>query len=109
MLDFIRIGCAVPRVYVANVEKNTEEICKWIEKAEENSCDILVFPELSMTGYTCGDLFFQQTLLTQVKEKLNTVLDKTVAHPDMTVVIGLPVMLDNRLYNCRSLRLHHLF
>ena len=74
MLDFIRIGCAVPRVCVADVEKNTQEICKWIEKAEENSCDVLLFPELSMTGYTCGDLFFQQTLLNSVKENLNTVL-----------------------------------
>ncbi len=102
MLDFIRIGCAVPNVYVADVEKNTQEICKWIEKADENSCDVLLFPELSMTGYTCSDLFFQQTLLDSVKENLNAVLNKTVECPDMTVVIGLPVMLDNRLYNCAA-------
>ena len=62
MLDFIRIACAVPDVKVGDVKKNAEEICGWIEKADAQNADVIAFPELALTGYTCGDLFFQDTL-----------------------------------------------
>ena len=62
MLDYIRIACAVPEVQVANVEKNTQDICDFMEKADAQNADILLFPELAMTGYTCGDLFLQDAL-----------------------------------------------
>ena len=62
MLDYIRIGCAVPEVRVGNVKKNTRDICDYICRADESGCDLVIFPELAMTGYTCADLFFQQSL-----------------------------------------------
>ena len=62
MLDYIRIACAVPPVVVGNVKKNTEDICQRIAQADTKSVDLLVFPELAMTGYTCADLFFQKLL-----------------------------------------------
>ena len=63
MLDFIRIGCAVPPVGVGDVPKNTEDVIKKIREADAKGCDVVVFPELALTGYTCADLFFQETLL----------------------------------------------
>ena len=62
MLDFIRIACAVPEVKVGDVKKNTADICAFIEKADAQNADILLLPELCMTGYSCGDLFFQNAL-----------------------------------------------
>ena len=67
MLDFVRIACAVPAVKVGDVRKNTEGICAYIEKADAADADIVLFPELCLTGYTCGDLFFQDTLWKAVK------------------------------------------
>ena len=59
MLDYIRIACAVPAVKLADVAANTRDICQRIAEADSQDCDVLVFPELAMTGYTCQDLFFQ--------------------------------------------------
>ena len=67
MLDFIRIACAVPEVKVGDVKKNTADICAFIEKADAQNADILLLPELCMTGYSCGDLFFQNPLWVAVK------------------------------------------
>ena len=68
MLDYIRIACAVPPVRVGDVKKNAEDICAYIEKADEAGADLVVFPELALTGYTCGDLFFQEALHRAVKQ-----------------------------------------
>ena len=57
MLDFIRIACAVPAVKVGDVKKKTEDICAYMEKADAQDVDVVVFPELAMTGYSCADLF----------------------------------------------------
>ena len=62
MLDYIRIGCAVPAVRVGDTRKNAEDICDFLRKADGQNVDLLVFPEMSLTGYTCQDLFFQDTL-----------------------------------------------
>ncbi|MBG0764162.1 MAG: hypothetical protein H0S78_04615 [Tissierellales bacterium] len=59
---FIRVGAGVPKVKVAEVKYNKEQIINNIKKGKENNLDVLVFPELSLTGYTCGDLFFQDLL-----------------------------------------------
>ena len=100
MLDFVRIACAVPAVKVGDVKKNTADICACIEKADAQNVDILVFPELALTGYTCGDLFFQDTLHEAVKAGVEELLKCTVAHPDLTVVVGAPLRLGSKLYNC---------
>ncbi len=102
MLDFIRIACAVPPVAVGDVKKNTEDICWYISMADEKGSDLVVFPELAMTGYTCGDLFFQQTLQAAVRKGLRQIMDASAEHPALTAVVGLPVKLDGQLYNCAA-------
>ena len=100
MLDFIRIACAVPAVKVGNVRKNTEDICNYIVKADAQNVDLLVFPELALTGYTCGDLFLQDTLWNAAKDGLRAVAACTAEHPKMTVVVGMPLRLNAKLLNC---------
>lgn len=102
MLDYIRIACAVPEVQVANVEKNTKDICDFIEKADGQNVDILLFPELAMTGYSCGDLFMQDALHDAVEEGLEKILACSAAHPDLTVVVGMPVRTGMKLLNCAA-------
>ena len=100
MLDYIRIACAVPEVQVANVEKNTKDICDFIEKADAQNVDVLLFPELAMTGYSCGDLFMQDALHDAVEEGLEKILACSAEHPALTVVVGLPVRTGMKLLNC---------
>ena len=102
MLDYIRIACAVPEVQVANVEKNTNDICEFMEKADAQNVDILLFPELAMTGYSCGDLFMQDALHDAVEEGLEKILACSAAHPDLTAVVGLPVRTGMKLLNCAA-------
>ncbi len=103
MLDFIRIACAVPRVQVGNVKKNTADICEYIERADAQNADIVLFPELSMTGYCCGDLFFQDTLWNEVRAGLREILACSKAHPQVHIVVGLPVRLNGKLLNCAAM------
>ena len=100
MLDFIRIACAVPAVKVGDVRKNTEDICNYIVKADAQNVDLLVFPELALTGYTCGDLFLQDTLWNAAKDGLRAVAACTAKYPKMTVVVGMPLRLNAKLLNC---------
>ena len=102
MLDYMRIACAVPSVSVGNVKKNTEDICGYIAKADAQNVDLLVFPELALTGYTCGDLFFQHSLLGAVTEGLEQILECSAEHPCITAVVGLPYMIDGQVYNCAA-------
>ena len=62
MFDYIRVASAVPKLSVGNVEYNTNEIIKKLDESVKNNTDVIVFPELCLTGYTCADLFFQKTL-----------------------------------------------
>ena len=103
MLDFIRISCAVPAVRVGDVVKNAEEICRYIEKADAEKSDLVVFPELSLTGYSCGDLFFQQTLHDAVKVGLRKIAECTAAHSGIHAVVGLPLKANGNLYNCAAM------
>ncbi len=102
MLDFIRIACAVPAVKVGDVKKNVKDICAYIEKADAQNVDVLLFPELSMTGYTCGDLFFQDSLWNAVKAGLKDILACSKLHPRLNAVVGLPVRLNAKLLNCAA-------
>ena len=102
MLDYIRIACAVPEVQVANVEKNTQDICDFMEKADAQNVDVLLFPELAMTGYTCADLFYQDALHDAVETGLEKILECSAAHPQLTAVIGLPVRSGMKLFNCAA-------
>ena len=100
MLDFIRIGCAVPPVRVGDVTKNVADICRRIAEADEKGTDVLVFPETAMTGYTCADLFFQDTLLEGCRKGLDEIVKFSADHPGVAAVVGLPVVIRGQMYNC---------
>ncbi|MBQ8621290.1 MAG: NAD(+) synthase [Oscillospiraceae bacterium] len=100
MLDYIRIACAVPPVRVGDVTKNVEDICARIKEADTQNVDLVVFPELALTGYTCADLFFQDTLLEACRQGLARIVECSVDHPDVTVVVGLPALVRGQMYNC---------
>ena len=102
MLDFIRIACAVPAVRVGDTAKNAEDICAYIEKADAERADIVLFPELALTGYTCQDLFFQDALWTGVQNGIWRIADCTKKYSGVTAVVGLPVRTGMRLYNCAA-------
>ena len=102
MLDYIRIACAVPQVQVANVEKNTQDICEFIAKADAQNVDVLLFPELAMTGYSCADLFLQDALHDAVEAGLVKILECSAQFPQLTVVVGLPVRNGMKIFNCAA-------
>lgn len=95
---FIKVAAATPDIRVADVPFNTKQICNAIEQAEKNQAKIVVFPELCVTGYTCGDLFTQDILLQAAKEALFEIAAFT-GGKDMLVFIGTPLMVDGKLYN----------
>lgn len=102
MLDFVRIACAVPPVKVGDVKKNSADICAYIEKADLQKADIVLFPELALTGYSCGDLFFQDALHNAVKEGLKRIVNCSKEHPEITAVVGVPMRFGPKLYNCAA-------
>ncbi len=95
---FIRVAASTPEVRVADVEFNREQICAQIAEAKKQEVSILVFPELALTGYTCGELFIQKPLLTKAKEELKALLAYTKGS-DMLIFVGLPWEYNNKLYN----------
>ena len=102
MLDFIRIACAVPAVRVGDTAKNAEDICAYIGKADAEQADVVLFPELALTGYTCQDLFFQDALWTGVQRGIREIAGYTKNYPNVTAVVGLPVRTGMRMYNCAA-------
>ena len=103
MFDFIRLACAVPDVEVGNTEFNTQEIIKYIDINKD--ADIIVFPELSVTGYTCADLFFQKTLIDGAKCGLRRIAE-TTCNTDSAVAVGAPLIIGGQLYNCAVMMSH---
>ena len=100
MLDYIRIACAVPAVRVGDVVKNTEDICVKIAQADSEGSDVVVFPEMAITGYTCADLFFHETLQNAAIAGLQKIMDFSADYPNITAVVGLPVVIGGQMYNC---------
>ena len=96
---FIKVAAATPKIKVADPAYNTEEILKIIDETEKNGASILVFSELTISGYTCGDLFLQQPLLTECKNQLLRIV-KATKKKDMLVVVGCPIVIKQKLYNC---------
>ena len=96
---FIKVAAATPKIKVADPAYNTEEILKIIDETEKNGASILVFSELTISGYTCGDLFLQQPLLTECKNQLLRIL-KATEYKSMLVVVGCPIVIKQKLYNC---------
>ncbi|WP_330683944.1 NAD(+) synthase [Petrocella sp. FN5] len=96
---FIRVGAATLLTKVADCEHNTNQIINLTKEAAQQDVAILVFPELSITGYTCGDLFLQKHLQDQVVNQLIR-LKKESAVFDITLIVGAPLAVGNALFNC---------
>lgn len=98
---FVRAAAAVPRLKVADCGFNAAEIIEMIKEAESGGAQIVVFPELSLTAYSCGDLFQQELLLAGALDGMRKVLEST-AQLDIAAIVGLPLRLDNQLFNCAA-------
>ena len=98
-LGYIRVAAASPVVRVADVKSNVAEICRMIGEAVEQGISILAFPELSVTGYTCGDLFANSRLIEASGEGIEAIRAYTEGLR-IAVVVGAPIRKRNKLYNC---------
>ena len=87
-LGFVRVGNIVNKLVLADPISNANELVKMIKEAEREEVAIVSTPQLSLTGYTCGDLFFQQTLLEAAVAALNEICSHTEKHPKLTVAVG---------------------
>ena len=95
---FIKVAAVTPKIKVADPSYNAREIGKGIEEAVRRGAKLIVFPELCLVGYTCGDLFLQEILLTQAREALAEVAAAT-EDSDALVFVGLPMVKQHKLYN----------
>ena len=98
---FISVACGSPDLRLADCHYNAEQTFTIMRAAEKAGVKVLVLPELGLTGYTCGDLFFQETLLRGAEEALATVLEAT-RNLEVVTAVGLPVRVNNKLYNCAA-------
>ena len=96
---YFRVAAAVPSVQPADVVYNTASIIEMI-KGLDPGIDLVVFPELCVTGYTCGDLFHNHTLLDAVPDALGRICEATSAPGSPLVIIGAPLRHNGALYNC---------
>ncbi len=97
---FFRVGSASPAVKVADTVHNVSNIIGLMARAADAGVDLTVFPELCVSGYTCGELFHNRTLLDGVETGLKTIAQASAAYPGSAFVVGAPVELDGTLYNC---------
>ena len=98
-LGFLRIGAAVPELRVANVDFNVAAIIELLKKAREEGVQIVSFPEMSLTGYTLGDLIQQQALLLRAERGLRDILNEC-SRSAMVVVVGMPLSVEQKIFNC---------
>ncbi|MBD5452919.1 MAG: NAD(+) synthase [Lachnospiraceae bacterium] len=95
---FVKAAAVTPKIKVADPAYNAKQICVCMGEALEREAKIIVFPELCLTGYTCGDLFLQELLLREAKEQLQVVCEASEGS-DALVFVGLPVEKDHKIYN----------
>lgn len=95
---FVKVAAVTPNVRVADVDYNTKEICKCMDEALANRAKVIVFPELCITGYTCGDLFAQSILLKRAERALKEIVAYTEGK-DALIFVGLPYEANGKLYN----------
>ena len=101
MKGFVKVASAIPKVKVADCRHNVVEINHLIHEAAMSEVQIVVFPELSITGYTCGDLFFQQTLQENALLGMLEIAERT-AHLDIISIVGLPIVIGQQLLNAAA-------
>ena len=95
---FIKVSAATPDVRVVDCEYNADEIIRMVYEMEEQGAKVMVFPELCITSYSCGDLFWQETLLNEAKVQLMRIAKETEA-VDGLIFVGLPLEYNGKLYN----------
>ncbi len=96
---FIRTAAAVPAVRVADVTYNVTEICRLLDEAFEKEVSLVAFPELSLTGYSCGDLFGQSLLIKGAEDGVKKIVEFSRGKA-LTIVVGAPISYRCRLYSC---------
>ena len=99
---FIKVGAATPKVTVADCEANLQEMLRIVKEASAAGVKLLVFPELSLTAYTCADLFLSDVLLCSAEAALGKWLRNT---KDLTIIsiLGLPLIVNDKIYNCAAI------
>ncbi len=98
---YMRVAAAVPRVHIADARRNAEGALKIMQQAFDEGVEIVVMPELSLVGYTCGDMVLQKKLLKDSEDALAWLMEETQDIPTIGIV-GLPVVYADRLYNCAA-------
>ncbi|MFZ7121397.1 MAG: NAD(+) synthase [Eubacteriaceae bacterium] len=96
---FVKVAAATPIIKVADCHYNKTEIINMINEGIKNNSEIILFPELSISGYTCGDLFFQDILLKEVENSIIEICEHSLNY-DVFIVIGAPIRIKNKIYNC---------
>ncbi len=99
---YMRVAAAVPRVHIADAHRNAEGALKIMQEAFDEGVEIVVMPELSLVGYTCGDMVLQKKLLKDAENALAWLMQETADIPTIGIV-GLPVVFADRLYNCAAI------
>ena len=99
---YMRVAAAVPRVHIADAHRNAEGALKIMQEAFNEGVEIVVMPELSLVGYTCGDMVLQKKLLRDSEDALAWLMQETADIPTIGIV-GLPVVFADRLYNCAAI------
>ena len=102
---FVTVAAATPKIRVADCRYNAEQIFTLMRQADQQGVKVIVFPELCLTGYTCGDLFLQETLLEGAMQALGTVCRET-AELQAVIVVGLPMRYNGKLYNIAAPIVH---
>ncbi len=98
---FVKVGSAVPSIRVSDCFYNTDRIIELVKRAAGEGAKVLVFPELAITGYSCSDLFFRETLLRAAEYSLARIAAEC-SDTDILVFVGLPVRLSGKIYNCAA-------
>ncbi len=99
--NFLRVGCVSPDIKVADCQFNAEQIIRLVQEADKKNIRVLVFPELSVTGYTCGDLFSQQVLKQSAKKYAEKIAEET-KNTEVLSIFGIPLEVFGTLYNCAA-------
>ncbi|GAA0688595.1 MULTISPECIES: NAD(+) synthase [Clostridium] len=98
-MKYVKVGAACPVTTIANIDENIKNIKHCINEAKKESCKVLVFPELSITSYSCGDLFNQTTLISKSLNGLKDLCHYS-ENLDMVIAVGCPIIDDYTMYNC---------
>src|SRR5829696_1354335 len=99
---FARVATAVPHLRVADTRHNAARTVNLLHRASDEAADVLVFPEVGLTGYTCNDLFYQRTLQEGAVDALRSVTVASARLFDGLAVVGLPLVVDDQVYNCAA-------